>query len=59
MRSYVGYAYEAKEKVWNVLSQSWSAFPRSSLRRGTIFMGLMLVEEEDSEGTLINDRREA
>jgi len=45
--------------VWNVLSQSWSAFPHSSLRRGTIFMGLMLVEEEDSEGTLINDRREA
>ena len=45
--------------MWNVLSQSWSAFPRSSLRRGTIFMGLMLVEEEDSEGTLINDRREA
>ena len=51
-----GVAYEAKEKVWNVLSQSWSAFPRSSLRRGTIFM---LPEEDWGNMVVDKDARRA
>lgn len=42
--------YDAKENVWNVLSQPWSAFPRSSLGRGINFMGdisLAFVENKD------------
>ena len=51
-----GVAYEAKEKVWNVLSQSWSAFPRSSLRRGIIFM---LPEEDWGNMVVDKDARRA
>ena len=36
-------AYIAKEKVWKVLSQPWSAWPRSWLRRGTIFMAISYI----------------
>jgi len=34
--------YVAAEKVWNVLSQPWSAWPRSSLFLGVNFKELML-----------------
>lgn len=34
----------AKEKVWKVLSQPWSALPRSSLRRGTNLTDIVATE---------------
>lgn len=39
----------AKEKVWKVFSQPWSAWPRSWLLRGTIFMAIWCIASEDVE----------
>lgn len=35
--------YEAKEKVWKVFSQSWSALPRSVLQRGMNLTDIALI----------------
>ena len=53
-------AYIAKENVWKVFSQSWSALPRSSLRRGRILTEDMALESRRGEVRVVIclDRRE-
>ena len=50
-------AYDAKLNVWKVLSQPWSACPRSVLRRGTSFIAAGAEEENDLYVWLYDVRR--